>query len=155
MVREDWRAAARYQMRKQRWSEAGRYRRLAVILVLAQATLVFFGLVALLRELQSGSEGDAGLAGLLVAVATIVVIVLNFLTAWAVLSGSLRGRVFATLLSAASYLFWFPQYVLWFPPTGWLSLAISVLAAMTCAVVWLRDPTERVAGIARPPRPLT
>jgi hypothetical protein len=155
MVREDWRAAARYQMRRQRWSEAGSYRRLAAILVFAQATLVSFGLVALVRELPSNPQGDVGLAGVLVAVATIVVIALNFLTTSAVLSGSFRGRTFATLVSVANFLFWFPQVVLWFPLTAWHLLAISAFAIATCVVVWLRDPTAGGAGIARPLRPLT
>jgi hypothetical protein len=155
MVREDWRKAALYQMRRQRWSEAGRYRRLAVILLVAQAFVMSIGLGVLTRELPSSRDGNLGVAALLIVVASIVVIALHFIAASAVLRGSLRGRIFATLLSAASYLFWFPQYVLWVPPTGWLSWAVTALTVVTCAVVWLRDPAEGVAGIGRPPRPLT
>jgi hypothetical protein len=155
MVGEDWSAVGRHQMRWQRWSEAGRFRRLAAIFVFAQATFVFFGIVALVRELPSSPQGDVGLAGVLVAVATIVVIALNVVTTSAVLSGSFRGRIFATLVSPANFLFWFPQFVLWVPLTAWHSLAISACAIATCVVVWLRDPTDGAAGIARPPRPLT
>ncbi len=114
---------------------------------------MILGLGVLTRELPSSPEGNVGGAALLIVVASIVVIALHFMTASAVLSGSFRGRIFATLLSAASLLFWFPQYVLWVPPTGWLSIAIFALTVMTCAVVWLREPTEGVTGISRP-RPL-
>lgn len=140
-------------MYRQRWSEAGRYRRLAVYLLFAQAGLIVAGVVVLTIELSNDADANVAVAARLTVIASLVPIVLHGLTAWAVLSGSLRGRVFATLLSAASYLIWFPQYVLWFPPTGWLSLAISVLATTTCALVWLRDPTEGATGIGHP-RPL-
>lgn len=126
-----------------------------MILLFAQGCLVLGGLVAILRDLPSGPQGEVGLASVALALATVVVIALHFMALSAVQSGSTHHRVFASVLSAANFLFWFPQFVLWVSETGWLSLAISALAVTTSTVVWLRDPTAGAAGVSRPPRPLT
>jgi hypothetical protein len=133
-------------MVRQRWSEAGLFRRLSVVLLGAQAVFISVAFALLNANIARDGEGLVGVLVFIWVTASLVPFLLNGMTAWAILFGSLRARVWATLLSAATLVFWLPN-------GGWVGLAIAVVAVATTVVVWRHDEGEGVVGIRPFPAP--
>ena len=133
-------------MVRQRWSEAGLFRRFSVVLLGAQAIFISVAFALLNANIASDREGLDGVLVFIWVTASLVPLVLNGMTAWAILYGSLRARVWGTLLSAAVFLFWLPN-------GGWVGVAIAVVAAATIVVVWRHDEVEGVVGLRPFPAP--
>jgi len=133
-------------MVRQRWSEAGLNRRLAVVLLCAQAVLIVGSAVGF--SISYDMPPGVTVAGVVIGttILCIIPVALNGMVAWAVLFGSLRGRVFATLLSALAFLFWLPS-------GGWAGVAIAVVAVATIVFVWRHDEVAGAVDI-RPATPL-
>lgn len=127
-------------MVRQRWSEAGLFRRLSVVLLGAQAVFISVAFALLSANVASDRGGHVGVSIFLWAVASFIPLALNGMTAWAILFGSLRARICATLLSSAALLFWSPV-------GGWVGVAIAVVAVATIVVLWRHDDLEGVVGI--------
>lgn len=132
-------------MVRQRWGEAGVFRRLSVVAVLAQAFLITAAFIAIALTWETTSpysiEGNLIVAALF----CIIPLAVSAGTAWAVLTGSLRGRILATALSVLTMLVWLPQ--------GWTGLVIAIVAIATILVVWRHDVVAGATGI-RPAQPL-
>lgn len=127
-------------MVRQRWSEAGLFRRLAVVLLSAQSVFISVAFALLSANVARDGEGLDGVLVFIWVTASLIPFALNGMTAWAILFGSLRARVWATLLSAATFLFWLPS-------GGWVGVAIAVVAVATIVVVWRHDAVEGAVGI--------
>lgn len=133
-------------MVRQRWSEAGLFRRLSVALLGAQAVFISVAFALLTANVARDGEVLVGVLGFTWVTASLIPFALNGMTAWAILFGSSRARVWATLLSAATFLFWLPS-------GGWVGVAIAMVAVATIVVVWRHDDLEGAVDI-HPARPL-
>lgn len=112
----------------------------------AQAVFISVAFALLSANVARDGEGLDGVLVFIWVTASLIPFALNGMTAWAILFGSLRARVWATLLSAATFLFWLPS-------GGWVGVAIAVVAVATIVVVWRHDEVEGVVGIRALPAP--
>lgn len=132
-------------MVRQRWSEAGLNRRLAVVLLCAQAGLIATAVIRF--SLTFESEAPVSLAGgiILASFLSFIPLAVNGMVAWLVLNSSPRGRVLATVLSALAAYSWFLS--------GWTGLVIALVALATIVFVWRHDEVLGAVDI-RPATPL-
>lgn len=132
-------------MIRQRWSEAGQFRRLSVVGLVAQAFLIVAGVMSIVVRFETTSASSIAAAITVASFMSFVPLALNGMTAWAVLNGSLRARVVATVLSGVATLLWLPQ--------GWTGLVVASVALATIVLVWRHDVVAGATGI-RPAQPL-
>lgn len=132
-------------MVRQRWSEAGLNRRLAVVLLCAQAVLIVITFVGFVLTFDSDVPGSLAVSIILSIMVSFIPLAVNGMVAWLVLNGSPRGRVLATVLSSLTCLWWLFR--------GWAGLVIAILAIATIVVVWRHDRVEGAVDI-RPATPL-
>jgi hypothetical protein len=132
-------------MVRQRWSEAGLNRRLAVVLLCAQAVLIVTAVFWF--SLTFETDARVSLAGriILASFLSFIPLAVNGMVAWLVLNSSPRGRILATVLSALAAYSWFLS--------GWTGLVIAIVALATIVFVWRHDEVAGAVGI-RPATPL-
>jgi hypothetical protein len=130
-------------MVRQRWSEAGLNRRLAVLLLCAQAVLIVFTFVGFVLPFDNDVPGSLASSIILSITVSVIPLAVNGMVASLVLSGSPRGRVLATVLSSLTCLWWLFR--------GWVGLVIAILAIATIVVVWRQDQIAGAVGIRPAP----
>lgn len=107
-------------MLMQRWSEAGLFRRVSVVLLIGQALLVVASLQWFFVTFTAGPPVSPVVTVILASNVSFIPLAVNGMTAWVVLSGSQRGRIVATVLSAVTVVLWIFR--------GWTGLVIATVA---------------------------
>lgn len=118
-------------MVRQRWSEAGLNRRLAVVLLCAQAVLIVAAIVSFVLTLEAKNPVSPAASVIVASFLSFIPLAVNGMVAWLVLSTSPRGRALATVLLALAILGWLFR--------GWTGLVIALVALATIVVVWRHD----------------